>query len=105
MRCRRCLPQAGHPGPGARAAAFEAGHPCPGARAAALGAGENQSRRTSTRTGSTYSRVGSSKCRSGLYETGAWPEVQPGRGFVPVLDAGDAGQHAGMKAGLPIPGR
>jgi hypothetical protein len=60
--------------PGARAAAFDAGHACPGPRAAALGPGGVQSR-----TGSTCSRVGSSKCRSGFNKIGTRPEA-PGQG-------------------------
>jgi hypothetical protein len=82
-RCWSCRIQAGHPGPGARAAAFEAGSPCPGARAAAPKAGGVQSRRESTRTGSTYCRVESSKCGSVSTKPEPGPEVCAGREAYP----------------------
>jgi hypothetical protein len=40
---------------------------------------QDQSRRKSTPTGSTYCRVGSSKGLSGSNKAGAWPEVCAGR--------------------------
>jgi hypothetical protein len=66
----------------------------------------NQSRRKSTRTGSTYID-GPGIPSAGPVQTKPEPgrRFVPGGRFVPVADAGDAGQDASPKAGLPVPGR
>jgi hypothetical protein len=94
MRCRRCRPQAGHPGRGSVLPPLELGGSCTrSSRPVPAGKAPGPE---------DISTVGSSKCRSGS----APPE--PGRRFVPGKRFGpvtDAGQDASPKAGLPVPGR